>query len=64
MNKLQQALEAGEFGITAEMAPPKGCDFSHALEVSETLRGRVHCINVTDFQSSSLKASSIDFALN
>ena len=28
MSRLQQALEAGAFGVTAEMAPPKGYDFT------------------------------------
>ena len=32
---LQQTLEAGKFAITAEMAPPKGTDFSHILELAD-----------------------------
>ena len=59
MSVLQQALESGKFGVTAEMAPPKGCDFSEQMESAELLRGKVHAINVTDMQSACLKASSI-----
>lgn len=59
MSKLKEAFDAGKFGVTAEMAPPKGADFTEQLEVAELLRGKVHGINVTDMQSACLKASSI-----
>lgn len=59
MSLLQQALENGQFAITAEMAPPKGYDFTEALETAELLKGKVHGINVTDMQSACLKASSL-----
>ncbi|WP_422447442.1 methylenetetrahydrofolate reductase [Thermoanaerobacterium sp. DL9XJH110] len=59
MSLLQKALENGEFAVTSELAPPKGTDFSHALHCAELVRGRVCAINVTDFQSSSLKATSL-----
>ena len=56
---LQQTLEAGKFAITAEMAPPKGTDFSHILEIADLLKGRVQGVNVTDYQSAAVKASSL-----
>ncbi len=56
---LQKNLEAGKFAVTAELAPPKGTDFSHILETADLLVGRVQGINVTDFQSASVKASSL-----
>ena len=59
MSILQNALENGQFGVTAEMAPPKGYDFTEQMEAAEVLRGKVHSINVTDMQSACLKASSI-----
>ena len=59
MSALQKALENGQFGVTAEMAPPKGFDFTEQMEAAEVLRGKVHSINVTDMQSACLKASSI-----
>ena len=57
MSALQKALEKGQFGVTAEMAPPKGFDFTEQMEAAEVLRGKVHSINVTDMQSACLKAS-------
>ena len=59
MSALQKALENGQFGVTAEMAPPKGFDFTEQMEAAEVLRGKVHSINVTDMQSACLKASSL-----
>ncbi len=59
MSLLKNALDAGSFAVTAEMAPPKGHDFAKQLEVAELLRGKVQGINVTDMQSACLKASSL-----
>ncbi len=59
MSLLKTALQADRFAVTAEMAPPKGYDFSRQLEVAELLRGKVQGINVTDMQSACLKASSL-----
>ena len=63
MSVLEQVLENGGFGITAEMAPPKGCDFSHEMKLAECLKGVVHSVNVTDMQSACLKASSLGFCI-
>ena len=64
MSQLQFALENGQFAITAEMAPPKGYDFSEALEVAQLLKGKVHGVNVTDMQSACLKASSLGLCVH
>ena len=63
MSLLQQAFEAGKFGVTAEIAPPKGYDFSVQMEDAEYLRGRVHGVNVTDMQSACIKASSLGLCI-
>ncbi len=63
MSLLKTALEQGKFAVTAEMAPPKGCDFTHQLETAKLLRGQVHGINVTDMQSACLKASSLGLCI-
>lgn len=63
MSKLRSALEQGQFAITAEMAPPKGSDFSQQLENAELLKDQVHGINVTDMQSACLKASSLGLCI-
>ncbi len=63
MSMLKEALEAGKFGITAEMAPPKGCDFTEQMEAAELLKGKVHGVNVTDMQSASLKATGLGLCI-
>jgi len=63
MSLLKDALESGKFGITAEMAPPKGCDFSEQMEAAELLNGKVHGINVTDMQSACLKATGLGLCI-
>ena len=63
MSLLKDALEAGKFGITAEMAPPKGYDFSEQMEAAELLNGKVHGVNVTDMQSASLKATGLGLCI-
>ena len=63
MSILKEALESGKFGVTAEMAPPKGYDFSEQMEAAELLTGKVHGVNVTDMQSASLKASSLGLCI-
>ena len=63
MSMLRDALEAGKFGITAEMAPPKGCDFSEQMEAAELLNGKVHGVNVTDMQSACLKATGLGLCI-
>ena len=63
MSLLKTVLENGRFAITAEMAPPKGCDFSEAVETAALLKGKVHGINVTDMQSACLKASSLGLCI-
>ena len=64
MSMLQRALERGEFAVTAEMAPPKGYDFSEQLAAAALLKGRVHGVNVTDMQSACLKASSLGLCVH
>ena len=64
MSLLKTALESGTFAITAEMAPPKGCDFSEQIEVAQLLKGKVHGVNVTDMQSACLKASSLGLCIH
>ena len=59
MSILKEALESGKFGVTAEMAPPKGYDFTEQMESAELLKGKVHAVNVTDMQSASLKATGL-----
>ena len=63
MSVLKKALDSGVFAVTAEMAPPKGCDFTHQLATAELLKEKVHGINVTDMQSACLRASSLGLCI-
>jgi len=59
MSLLKQALERGDFAVTAEMAPPKGIDFHHLIECARAIKGRAHGVNVTDFQSAVMRTTSL-----
>ena len=48
LNSFRDAVRAGEFLVTAEVAPPKGGDPSSMVKMAQTLKGRVHGINITD----------------
>ena len=63
MSALKEALENGKFGVTAEMAPPKGYDFTEQMEAAEILKGKVHSVNVTDMQSACLKATGLGLCI-
>ena len=63
MSALREALENGKFGITAEMAPPKGFDYTEQMEAAELLKGKVNAVNVTDMQSACLKASGLGLCI-
>lgn len=56
---MREAIRSGEFILTGEVAPPKGCHLEHMIEEAEHYRGRVVGINVTDIQSSVMRASSL-----
>jgi methylenetetrahydrofolate reductase (NADPH) len=48
LTSFRTAVQAGEFLITAEVAPPKGGDPTHMVKMAQTLKGRVHAVNITD----------------
>ncbi|HHW54634.1 MAG: methylenetetrahydrofolate reductase [bacterium] len=57
--RLREALASGKVVITAEVAPPKGTDLTAFRESLPYLKGRVDAVNVTDFQSAVVRASSL-----
>ncbi|MGD1716924.1 methylenetetrahydrofolate reductase [Hydrocoleum sp. CS-953] len=59
MNQFRNAVKSGEFLITAEVAPPKGTDPTHMIKMAETLKGRVHAVNITDGSRAVLRMSSL-----
>ena len=49
-SRLQEKLAAGDFVVTAEVCPPKGCDCRLFLQKAAELQPFVDAINVTDNQ--------------
>ena len=48
LSTFRTAVQAGEFLLTAEVCPPKGGDPAQMVKMAETLKGRVHAVNITD----------------
>ena len=63
MSILKDAFTSGAFAVTAELSPPKGCDFSEQLATAALVSEKVHAFNVTDMQSACLKASTLGFCI-
>jgi methylenetetrahydrofolate reductase (NADPH) len=53
------AVKAGDFLVTAEVAPPKGGDPTQMLKMAQTLKGRVHAVNITDGSRAVLRMCSV-----
>ncbi len=63
LTRFRQALKTGDFLITAEVAPPKGTNPSHMLEMASLLKDRVHSVNITDGSCAVMRMSSLISAL-
>ena len=59
MSRLRESLEEGKFVITCEVAPPKGTDTSKLRKSIELIKPIADAVNVTDFQSAVVRASSL-----
>ena len=59
LSSLRTAAALSEFLITAEITPPKGGDPSRMVEVAQTLKGRVHAVNITDGSRAVLRMCSM-----
>jgi len=59
MSIFQEAIKNQEFIVTAEVAPPKGGDPSHMVEMAKLLKGRVHGVNITDGSRAVLRMSPL-----
>ncbi|WP_186708917.1 methylenetetrahydrofolate reductase [Euhalothece natronophila] len=59
MSRFRQAVEAKEFLVTAEVTPPKGGNPERMLQVAQSLKGRVHAVNITDGSRAVLRMSSL-----
>lgn len=59
LTSFRTAAKAGKFLITAEVAPPKGGNPEHMLQMAATLKGRVHAVNITDGSRAVLRMSPV-----
>jgi methylenetetrahydrofolate reductase (NADPH) len=58
-SQFKTAAKAGDFLITAEVMPPKGCNPTHMIEMATLLKGRVHAVNITDGSRAVMRMSSL-----
>jgi 5,10-methylenetetrahydrofolate reductase len=63
MSNFKQALNAGDFVVTCELAPPKGVRLEQLNHHIDMLKDRVHAMNLTDHQSSVMRYPSLGAAL-
>lgn len=62
-SEFRRAIQSGAFLVTAEVAPPKGGDPTHMLEMAKLLKGRVHAVNITDGSRAVMRMSSLASAV-
>jgi methylenetetrahydrofolate reductase (NADPH) len=63
LSSFRTAAKAGDFLVTAEVAPPKGGNPEHMIAMAATLKGRVHAVNITDGSRAVLRMSSLAASL-
>jgi 5,10-methylenetetrahydrofolate reductase len=59
MSRLRDKLEAGQFVVTGEVAPPKGADLTAMHAAVDILAPHCDALNVTDNQGASLHLASL-----
>jgi methylenetetrahydrofolate reductase (NADPH) len=59
MSNFRQAVADRQFLITAEVAPPKGGNVAHMVEMASALKGRVHAVNITDGSRAVMRMSPL-----
>ena len=59
----REVLRSGEFVVTSEIGPPKGCDVTKMVHHIEMLKDKVYGLNVTDNQSSVMRYPSLGGAI-
>ena len=55
----KEALDSGDFVVTAEVGPPKGTNIEEMLHHIDLLKDKVDGMNTTDNQSSVMRISSL-----
>ena len=57
--RITELFEQGQFVTTAEVGPPKGCHLDHVVEEAKKYLTDITAVNVTDNQSSVMRAGSM-----
>ncbi|MCD7745911.1 MAG: methylenetetrahydrofolate reductase [Lachnospiraceae bacterium] len=57
--RITELFDRGEFVVTAEVGPPKGCHIENVLEEAKTYLSGITAVNVTDNQSSVMRLGSL-----
>ena len=57
--KVTELFERGEFVVSAEVGPPKGCHLEGLVEEAKEFLGGISAVNVTDCQSSVMRLGSL-----
>jgi methylenetetrahydrofolate reductase (NADPH) len=63
VNNFRQAVADRQFLITAEVAPPKGGNVAHMVQMASSLKGRVHAVNITDGSRAVMRMSPLAAAV-
>jgi methylenetetrahydrofolate reductase (NADPH) len=63
VNNFRQAVADRQFLVTAEVAPPKGGNVAHMLQMASSLKGRVHAVNITDGSRAVMRMSPLAAAV-
>ena len=57
--RITELFDNGEFVVTAEVGPPKGCHVEHVVEEAKQYLSGITAVNVTDNQSSVMRMGSL-----
>ena len=57
--RITELFDKGEFVVTAEVGPPKGCHLGHLVEEAKEYLSGITAVNVTDNQSSVMRTSTL-----
>ena len=57
--RITELFDNGQFVVTAEVGPPKGCHMGHVVEEAKEYLSGITAVNVTDNQSSVMRMGSL-----
>ena len=57
--KITDLFDRGEFVVSAEVGPPKGCHIEALIEEAKEYLSNITAVNVTDNQSSVMRLGSL-----